>query len=238
MTLEIISTLGGDNTAKESIHETPSSNQPTLSKNQQRKLRKQQKYLDLKQKRRENRKLKKKLKKELRNSQEVSMSQRSGSKCRKCEQIQEPSGIRVCIDMDFEDKMFEKEVNSLSRQLMHCYAANRKAKYPLDFWVSSVDSTQSDQSQKNFTHQHLSDINYQNWNEEFIKFSSKSYLDLFGENQKIVYLTADSDNVIEELKQDEIYIVGGLVDRNRHKVCISLPYNFHSNLCNSRISAN
>jgi tRNA (guanine9-N1)-methyltransferase len=35
---------------------------------------------------------------------------------------------------------------------------------------------------------------------------------------KVVYLTADCDEELEELKEDETYIIGGVVDRNRYKV--------------------
>mmetsp|Transcript_11422 Transcript_11422/g.26102 ORF Transcript_11422/g.26102 Transcript_11422/m.26102 type:complete len:108 (+) Transcript_11422:351-674(+) len=35
--------------------------------------------------------------------------------------------------------------------------------------------------------------------------------------QSLVYLTADSDEEIESIDDDTIYVVGGLVDRNRHK---------------------
>jgi tRNA (guanine9-N1)-methyltransferase len=34
----------------------------------------------------------------------------------------------------------------------------------------------------------------------------------------VVYLTADSDEELTELKPDEVYIIGGIVDRNRYKV--------------------
>jgi len=33
----------------------------------------------------------------------------------------------------------------------------------------------------------------------------------------LVYLTADSDTVLSDLREDEVYIVGGIVDHNRLK---------------------
>lgn len=49
-------------------------------------------------------------------------------------------------------------------------------------------------------------------------------LPLFEEiRQKVVYLTADSDEELTELKPDEIYVIGGIVDHNRYKVGCSLP---------------
>lgn len=33
-----------------------------------------------------------------------------------------------------------------------------------------------------------------------------------------LYLTADSETVLEEVQSNGSYIIGGLVDRNRHKV--------------------
>lgn len=34
----------------------------------------------------------------------------------------------------------------------------------------------------------------------------------------VVYLTADSNEVLEELKEGETYVIGGICDHNRYKV--------------------
>jgi tRNA (guanine9-N1)-methyltransferase len=41
-------------------------------------------------------------------------------------------------------------------------------------------------------------------------------MDLY-EKDKLIYLTADSENTLDALEEDKIYIIGGIVDRNRHK---------------------
>ena len=40
----------------------------------------------------------------------------------------------------------------------------------------------------------------------------------FTATHSLVYLSADSPNELATLSEDEIYIIGGMVDRNRHKV--------------------
>ncbi|NXU93977.1 TM10B methyltransferase, partial [Xiphorhynchus elegans] len=44
----------------------------------------------------------------------------------------------------------------------------------------------------------------------------ESYLDLFPLDA-IVYLTPDSENVLEDIDPDKVYVLGGLVDETIHK---------------------
>jgi hypothetical protein len=39
---------------------------------------------------------------------------------------------------------------------------------------------------------------------------------------KLVYLSADAEEELETLKEDEVYIIGGIVDHNRYKVSLAL----------------
>lgn len=52
-----------------------------------------------------------------------------------------------------------------------------------------------------------------------MSFKEEPYNEVWPSSQ-IVYLSADSPNTIDHLEDDTVYIVGGIVDKNRHKVCL------------------
>ncbi|TPX40374.1 hypothetical protein SeMB42_g06030 [Synchytrium endobioticum] len=127
-------------------------------------------------------------------------------KKRKPQKSTKPSPLTICIDMSFEDLMTDKELSSLCRQVEQGYGKNRSAERPVTMTLSSLGPK---------TVQCL-DARCCSWKNWKVTCESKSALEIF-DKDKLVYLTADSPNVLMELDETNVYIVGGIVDRNRYK---------------------
>ncbi|CAJ0746683.1 10622_t:CDS:2 [Entrophospora sp. SA101] len=145
----------------------------------------------------------------------------------KLEEIQQ-TNVKIIIDLSFDEYMNDAEIISLSSQLTRCYSTNRSTINPVDLIFTSFNK----RIEERFV---LRLKDYLNWKN--ISFHSQYYLNYFntdnnnrtnsdggddGGNGKLIYLTADSDNIINTLDENNIYIIGGIVDKNRHK---SLCYN-------------
>jgi len=116
-----------------------------------------------------------------------------------------PCKIGVCIDLSFGHLMINKDMAKTIKQILRVYTENRRAKAPMQLHLSSFkDRCKEEMSRHN---------GYEHWD---INFHESHYLDLFPK-EKLIYLTSDSDNVINKLEDDKIYIIGGLVDHNAHK---------------------
>ncbi|CAB4387988.1 tRNA methyltransferase 10 homolog A [Rhizophagus irregularis DAOM 181602=DAOM 197198] len=179
--------------------------QQNLSKNALKKLRKQQKWEETREARKLALKEKDKRKKEeRRKAKELGLIQLPPKKI-KVEQI--PSDMKVVIDLSFDEFMTEAEITSLSLQLSRCYSANRSAMRPVNLYFTSYGG----RVQERFNTKLQNHINWKN-----VVFETRTYWDCFNK-EKLVYLTADSDEYVQELDEEKIYIIGGLVDKNRHK---------------------
>lgn len=56
-----------------------------------------------------------------------------------------------------------------------------------------------------------------------INYHEAPYLEVFPK-EKIVYLTSESNNIIEKFEENTAYIIGGLVDHNKHKVSSAICF--------------
>ncbi|ORX45208.1 hypothetical protein BCR36DRAFT_300101 [Piromyces finnis] len=119
--------------------------------------------------------------------------------------------MRVVIDESFDNLMLDKEIKSMVSQIAHCYSYNRQSFHPVKLYCTSFgDKTKAEFDRK------MSD--YQRWRRNEIIFEPQSYEEVFAnEKENLVYLTADSPNTIDTFDESKIYIIGGIVDKNRYK---------------------
>lgn len=94
------------------------------------------------------------------------------------------------------------------KQILRVYTRNRRAKAPMQLYLTSFNGRSKNEMARHDGHE--------NWD---IYFHSEEYINIFSK-EKLVYLTSESSNVINKLENDKIYIIGGLVDHNAHKVII------------------
>ena len=124
-------------------------------------------------------------------------------------------GIKILIDCDFDHLMSDKDINSMSRQISDIYSINRKSETPFNLILYNVCPQLESYLTKN---------NCQNWyaitiykKGMFASFDEFVNKVLKTELNHIVYLSADSENEIQNVDNEHVYIIGGIVDRNRYK---------------------
>ncbi|KAI9823508.1 MAG: tRNA (guanine(9)-N(1))-methyltransferase [Phylliscum demangeonii] len=217
------------------------SDPPPLTKNQQKKLDRQRRWEERqplrKLKRKEQARVKKERRREARNSgHDGTLPDQAGSKRSQSNQVP----ITFVLDCSFDELMLEKERVSLASQLTRCYAENRTSVYRAHLVVSSFDGGLRERFHTVLRKAHLG------WrgvrfceDEDFVAaaHAAQQHMQttdvlpmgaLVGADHEpaavddrsrgeIVYLTSDSGETLTKLSPYSTYIVGGLVDHNRHK---------------------
>lgn len=123
--------------------------------------------------------------------------------------IQSAHSPAACIDLGWNSLMTEKERKSLARQLAYSYSSLRKAveagRRPLALSIVGMDGLMGEALTKAAS-------GWEGWpvlvTEEPLEKAHPG---------RFVYLTHDAEEVLGELEDDCVYVIGGIVDRNRLK---------------------
>ncbi|KAK6170043.1 hypothetical protein SNE40_018530 [Patella caerulea] len=202
---QIIEQMNSDTPHQEGYDQTEIETEAKpLSKNQQKKLKKREKWLQLKAVKRAGEKNKRKRKYAEAREKGVTLGptrkslKRTGMKDSQCK-------VRVVIDCSFDNMMTYKDIIHLTQQIQHSYAANRRAQNALQFYVSGINGKLK---------KRLEGIgDYKGWD---IFMKEEGFMSLF-DQENIIYLSSESPNILSTIEDDKVYIIGGLVDHNHHK---------------------
>lgn len=125
------------------------------------------------------------------------------------EVFSDPKTPTVVLDCRFGALMTNRELNSLDKQLSICYGSTCRAFQPCKIALTGIKPG-SATDEKFVKH-----IGVENWHWSRHEADVE---EVFSEQKdRLVYLTAESENELEELDPNDIYIIGGIVDHNRLK---------------------
>ncbi|XP_020803675.1 tRNA methyltransferase 10 homolog A [Drosophila serrata] len=180
-----------------------------LSKNQLKKQRKLAEYTELRKLRRERERERQKQKR--REAKELGLPIRTGPSRKELKKRQvtaSDSSLSVAIDLDYDDLMHERDIAKCVKQCLRIYTINRRSLHPGKLHFTGIRSN---------GHIHESfrkNDGWENWHVEY--HFDRSHLELF-EHSQLVYLTCESDKVLDKLQPGTTYVIGGLVDHNHWK---------------------
>ena len=149
--------------------------------------------------------------------------------------------ITLVIDCGFDDLMVDSERKSLGSQLTRCYSDNYKAPYRTHLVVSSFGGYLKNRFESVLSGNHRSWKGVRFSEDDFAKVAGQAR-EWMKESKntriagalatqesphnvstgstdegEVIYLTSDSPNTLTELRPYSTYIIGGIVDKNRHK---------------------
>eukprot|EP01029_Cantina_marsupialis_P029999 TRINITY_DN79039_c0_g1_i1.p1 TRINITY_DN79039_c0_g1~~TRINITY_DN79039_c0_g1_i1.p1 ORF type:complete len:365 (-),score=104.26 TRINITY_DN79039_c0_g1_i1:73-1167(-) len=114
------------------------------------------------------------------------------------------SGPQVAIHLNYVDDMSRVENWSVAKQIKGAYSANKRIQEPFGLHVCPFVGPTAESLKK---HQ------LEGW---VMDRHDEDLLDVF-EKDKLIYLSPDSENVIDCIEDDKVYVIGGIADKTVKK---------------------
>lgn len=116
-------------------------------------------------------------------------------------------GQPLVFDMSYDNSMTKREVENTVSQLMEVEGWNRRATEPFHLHFCNL------QKDGVYMQELLKRYGAAAWDNLLITTSERQHVDMFPHEQ-LVYLTADSPNVLRKFDHSKVYIIGAIVDRS------------------------
>ncbi|XP_017119433.1 tRNA methyltransferase 10 homolog A [Drosophila elegans] len=180
------------------------------SKNQLKKQRKLAEFAELRKLRREREREKKKQKR--REAKEQGLPIRTGPSRKELKKRQTADGgqsaLSVAIDLEYDDLMQERDIAKCVKQCLRIYTINRRSAQPGKLHFTGI--RRNGPIHESF----MKNDGWENWHVEY--HFDRNHTAVFDARQ-LVYLTCESDQVLDKLQPGCTYVIGGLVDHNHFK---------------------
>merc|ERR1712059_229803 len=112
------------------------------------------------------------------------------------------TGPKVCIDLQFEELMNDKELNHLANQLKRVYSSNKAAITPFHLHFLSLQK-------QSRTYSLCVDKN-EGFANYLVTLEERGVTEVF-DPAEVVYLSPDSDQILDSFDDTKVYVIGGLV---------------------------
>lgn len=114
------------------------------------------------------------------------------------------NGPHLVFDFSFEHVMSDQELTNLVRQIQLCHGDNKVVREPFHFhFCNLIPGSKTDQKlQKGIA----------NLDSLPISLTHQSYTDCYP-REKLVYLSPNAPTLLTKLDPDDVYVVGGIVDK-------------------------
>lgn len=113
----------------------------------------------------------------------------------------------LVFDLSYQSNMSRREIENTVSQLMEVEGWNRRAKEPFHLHYCNLQPNGA------YEQELLKRYGPETWNRLLITSTNLPHVDVFPREQ-LVYLTADSPNVLRTFDHSKVYIIGALVDRS------------------------